>query len=78
MPKELILEPIAAMQPALFFSNVGFECPNDYQKLSAFMHVMAAPVSNSQLNVFLPIVTLFLGLILFPLWKGVMISESLL
>jgi len=39
---------------------------------------MAAPVSNSQLNVFLPVVTLILGLTLFPPWKGVITSESLL
>jgi hypothetical protein len=66
MPKELILEPLAAMQPALFFNSIGLECPKDSLKLSAFMHVIVAPVSNSQLKVFLPVGTFILGLILFP------------
>ena len=66
MPIDSILEPLAAMQPALFFSSRGFELPKDSLKLSAFIHVIAAPVSNSQLNVFLPVVTLILGLTLFP------------
>ncbi len=78
MPNELILEPLAAMQPALLFSKVGFECPKHSLKLPAFMHVIAAPVSNNQLNVFFPVVTFILGQILFPPWKGIMISESLL
>ncbi len=63
---ESILDLLAAMQPALFFISRGFESPNDSLKLSAFIHVMAAPVSNSQLKVFLPVVTFILGLTLFP------------
>jgi hypothetical protein len=57
---------LAAMQPALFFSKVGFECRKHSLKLSAFMHVIAAPVSNYLLNVFFPMVTFILSQILFP------------
>jgi hypothetical protein len=75
---ESILDPLAAMQPALSLSNLGRLWPKESLKLLAFIQVMAAPVSKSQLKVLLPVVTLILGLTLFPPIKGVIISESLL
>jgi hypothetical protein len=42
------------------------------------MKVTAAPVSNSQLKVFAPVVTFILGLVLLPPYKGVRISQILL
>jgi hypothetical protein len=58
MPSELIFEPFAATHQALFLISLGLECPNASLKLFAFMQVIAAPMSNSQLNVFVPVVTL--------------------
>jgi len=47
-----------ATHPALFLISLGLECANASLKLFAFMQVIAAPMSNSQLNVFVPVVTL--------------------
>jgi hypothetical protein len=65
-PKEFIFDLFAATQSFPFLINVGFECLKACLKLLAFMHVIAAPVSNNQLKVVLPIVTFILGHFLSP------------
>jgi len=65
-PKENIFDPLAATHPVPWCKSLGLIPENAYQKLFAFMQVVAAPVSNSQLNVLSPVVTLILGRFLFP------------
>jgi hypothetical protein len=65
-PKEFILEPLAATQPFPFVINFGLEFLKACLKLLAFMQVIAAPVSKSQLKVVSPIGTLILGHFLSP------------
>jgi hypothetical protein len=50
-PREIILEPLAATQPFPLEISFGLEFLNACLKLFAFMQVIAAPVSNSQLKV---------------------------
>jgi hypothetical protein len=60
-PKGFILDPLAATQPFPLVMNLGFEFLKACLKLLAFIHVMAAPVSNNQLKVMSPVVMLILG-----------------
>jgi hypothetical protein len=59
-PKEFILDPLATTHPFPFVINFGLEFLKACLKLVAFMHVMAAPVSNNQLKVVSPVVTFIL------------------
>jgi hypothetical protein len=65
-PKEFILEPFAATQPFPLVIFFGLEFLKACLKLLAFMQVIAAPVSKSQLKVIFPVVTLILGRFLSP------------
>jgi hypothetical protein len=65
-PKEFILDPFAATHPVPLCNSLGHFPEKASLKLFAFMQVIAAPVSKSQLKVFSPVVTFILGRILFP------------
>ena len=60
-PREFIFDPFAATHPFRFVINLGVECLKACLKLLAFMHVIAAPVSNNQLKVVSPVVMFILG-----------------
>ncbi len=60
-PKEFIFDLLAATYPFPFWTSLGLMFLNAFQKLFAFMQVMAAPVLKSQLKVISPVVTLILG-----------------
>jgi len=60
-PKEFIRNPLAAAHTFPFLISLGLVSLNACQKLFAFMQVMEAPMSKSQLKVVLPMVTLILG-----------------
>jgi len=65
-PKEFILDLLAPTHPVPWCNRLGHFRKNACRKLFAFMQVIAAPVSYSQVNVLSPVVTLILGWVLFP------------
>jgi len=65
-PKEFILDLLAATHPVPLCNSLGVLSWKAWQKLFEFMHVIAAPVSDSQLKVLSLVVTLILGWVLFP------------
>jgi len=62
-PREFIFEPFAAIQDWSSFISGGLLFLKDSWKLYAFLHVIAALVSNSPVKVFPPVVTLVPGLV---------------
>ncbi len=72
---EFIASPEAATQLCAFEIFLGFCDPKVALNDQLFMQVMAAPVSNSQDIVWLPILTFILGCTFSP---GTKISKSLL